>query len=130
MKVLTLKEPFASLIEKGIKKIETRSWKTNYRGELYIHAGINQESNISDELKSIVKKIQSLHKGEIILKCTLEDCIKIDNEFAEKIKREDYNNFISGDFSEGRYAWVLSNVMPIDSIKAKGKLGIWNYNKD
>ena len=40
MKVLTLKEPFATLIMKKIKYIETRSWKTNYRGELYIHAGL------------------------------------------------------------------------------------------
>lgn len=40
MKVLTIKEPFATLIKNKIKHIETRSWKTNYRGEIYIHAGI------------------------------------------------------------------------------------------
>lgn len=39
MKVLTIKEPFASLIKDKKKFIETRSWKTKYRGELYIHAG-------------------------------------------------------------------------------------------
>lgn len=38
MKVLSIKEPYASLIKNNIKKIETRSWKTNYRGKLYIHA--------------------------------------------------------------------------------------------
>ena len=38
MRVLSVKEPFATLILNGIKKIETRSWKTNYRGELFIHA--------------------------------------------------------------------------------------------
>ena len=39
MKALTIREPFASLIKEGYKKYETRSFKTNYRGELYIHAG-------------------------------------------------------------------------------------------
>lgn len=39
MKVLTIKEPFATLIKNKVKYIETRSWKTNYRGELYIQAG-------------------------------------------------------------------------------------------
>lgn len=39
MKVLTLREPWASLVGERIKTIETRSWPTNYRGELYIHAG-------------------------------------------------------------------------------------------
>ena len=40
MRVLTIKEPFATLISLGIKTTETRSWRTNYRGEIYIHAGI------------------------------------------------------------------------------------------
>ena len=38
MKVISIKEPFATLIMNKMKLIETRSWKTNYRGELYIHA--------------------------------------------------------------------------------------------
>ena len=38
MKVLSLTEPWATLIKENMKKVETRSWKTSYRGELYIHA--------------------------------------------------------------------------------------------
>lgn len=38
MKALTLHQPWASLISGGQKWIETRSWKTEYRGELAIHA--------------------------------------------------------------------------------------------
>ena len=40
MKVLTIKEPFATLIKNRVKYIESRSWKTNYRVELYIQAGV------------------------------------------------------------------------------------------
>lgn len=39
MKVLTLHQPWASLIALGVKTIETRSWSTAYRGPLAIHAG-------------------------------------------------------------------------------------------
>ncbi len=39
MKALTLHQPWASLIACGRKRIETRSWKTDYRGPLAIHAG-------------------------------------------------------------------------------------------
>ena len=42
MKALSIKEPFASLIANNIKKIETRSFKTNYRGKLYIHASLSK----------------------------------------------------------------------------------------
>lgn len=45
MKALTIMEPWATLIftadRYGVpfKQVETRSWKTNYRGKLTIHAG-------------------------------------------------------------------------------------------
>ena len=40
MKVITIKEPYATLIKNNVKLIETRSWKTSYRGKLYIHASL------------------------------------------------------------------------------------------
>ena len=39
MKVLTIKQPWATLIMQGDKRFEFRSWKTTYRGDLLIHAG-------------------------------------------------------------------------------------------
>ena len=38
MKVLTLTQPWATLVAIGAKRIETRSWATKYRGPLLIHA--------------------------------------------------------------------------------------------
>ena len=38
MKALSIRQPWASLIVAGIKDIENRSWVTNYRGKLLIHA--------------------------------------------------------------------------------------------
>lgn len=42
MKVLTIKQPWATLIMQIMqkdKRFECRSWRTKYRGELLIHAG-------------------------------------------------------------------------------------------
>ena len=38
MRGLTLTQPWASLVAIGAKRIETRSWSTNYRGPIAIHA--------------------------------------------------------------------------------------------
>lgn len=38
VKVLTVKQPWASLIVHGIKDIENRSWRTNFRGRVLIHS--------------------------------------------------------------------------------------------
>ena len=44
MKVLSVRQPYASLICYGIKKAENRTWKTDYRGKLLIHASGNNLS--------------------------------------------------------------------------------------
>jgi hypothetical protein len=36
---ITIRQPWASLIMAGVKEIENRSWPTQYRGPLIIHAG-------------------------------------------------------------------------------------------
>ena len=129
MKVLTIKEPFATLIMNKTKYIETRSWKTNYRGELYIHAGIAKLSNEVKQRKELSKLYneEELNYGNIICKCNLVDCIYMTEEFIKQEKEKNYNNFISGRYEVGRYAWVLDNIEVIKPIKVKGKLGIWNY---
>ena len=38
IRVLTLTQPWATLVAIGAKRIETRSWGTDYRGPLAIHA--------------------------------------------------------------------------------------------
>ena len=38
MKAVSVKQPWASLIAEGNKTIETRTWPTNYRGDLLICA--------------------------------------------------------------------------------------------
>lgn len=128
MKVLSIKEPFATLIKEKIKKIETRSWKTNYRGELYIHASLTK-SNYQDrvELMNIVNKFEMSY-GNIICKCKLVDCKYMDEKFVKEIKNN-HQEYICGEYKVGRYAWILDDIEILEHpIEAKGKLGIWNYN--
>ena len=131
MKVLTIKEPYATLIKRKIKYIETRSWKTNYRGELYIQAGcskIDKDLKQHSELLELYKDIK-LNYGNIICKCNLIDCVYMTEEFINQEKENNYNNFIAGEYKEGRYAWILDSIEEVEPIPVKGKLGIWNYNK-
>lgn len=130
MKVLSLKEPFATLIMDKDKMIETRSFKTNYRGELYIHASLgNVDIKERIDLFNLVGK-RSMHNGYIICKCNLVDCVYMSLSFVEEMKKNNYKEYICGEYAEGRYAWILSDIEVLDEfIPAKGKLGIWNYTK-
>ena len=129
MKVLSLTEPYATLIKNGIKTIETRSWKTSYRGRLYIHASstkIPKAYRENQALMSLVN-INELNYGNIICLCDLVDCIEMTDEFIDEIKKNN-NEYVTGIYAKGRYAWILKNIEILDNpIKAKGHLGIWNY---
>ena len=131
MKVLSLTEPYATLIKNGIKTIETRSWKTNYRGKLYIHASstrIPKENRNNKELMTLVD-LNNLNYGNIVCSCELVDCIEMTDEFIENIKNNMKNEYITGIYAKGRYAWILKNIKVLDRpIKAKGHLGMWNFD--
>lgn len=130
MRVLSIKEPFATLIKDGVKRIETRSWKTNYRGELYIHASLTRK-DITDrhELLELVKD-KTFSYGYIICRCKLKDCVYMTKDFVEDIRNNHHQEYICGIYTEGRYAWVLDEIEILDKpIPAKGKLGIWKYDE-
>lgn len=130
MKVLSLTEPCATLIKENKKLVETRSWKTDYRGELYIHASatsIPKNWKEDTEFMSLVDNIP-LNFSYIICKCKLVDCIYMTKEYVESMKKNNYQEYICGKYEEGRYAWILENITPLENhIKAKGQLNIWNY---
>ncbi|MDD2435301.1 MAG: ASCH domain-containing protein [Bacilli bacterium] len=120
MKVISIKQPWASLIVHGYKPYEYRSWKTLYRGELLIHA--SKTYNKQDVLKFNHLGID-FPTGCIIGKVMLEDCIKVSPEFKKN------NQLIYGltkDY-EG-YAWVLTNPLFLDKIYLKGRLNLWDYD--
>ena len=142
MKAITVIQPWATLLATGKKRIETRSWKTNYRGEILIHAGkkdplvgicmmteeARERAFRSLELPSIFNRFQTFPTGEIIGKANLVNCLQIDETLAGLIKEQHPDEYAFGDFTSGRYAWVMENPVAFDKpIPASGKQGLWNW---
>ncbi len=150
MKCLSLMEPYATLTALGEKKIETRSWKTNYRGKIGIHAskGINKsckmiclENQFFNILKGKYIIIDSNNKvqynfsfGKIIATCELIDCVQMKELYDDYAVLENGmivrgNELVFGNYTPLRYAWILDNVTLLEKpIDAKGQLGLWNYD--
>ena len=126
MKVLTIKQPWATLIMQGDKRFEFRSWQTKYRGDLLIHAGkgIDKEA-----MKRLAKYIpEDMPTGKILGKVNLVDCIKMSPDFKEKLLKENSEIYTKSSFQEN-YGWQLDNVEVFDElIEAKGHLSLWEFN--
>jgi len=124
MKVLTIKEPWASLIINGYKEYEFRSWKTNYRGKILIHAGLSIEKEYTYKFKDYGLEYTS---GAIIGEVTLVDCILVDENFNDELYK--INPLVYQKSKHTRnYAWKLENVIKYEEpIYCKGQLGLWNF---
>lgn len=124
MKVITLKQPWASLIARGYKKYEFRTWKTNYRGPILIHAGKGIEK---DAINRVKKYNLDFPSGKIIAKVNIIDCVKLDDKLNDKLCSE--NRDVYGYHNHEGYVWILSDpeLVNIDD-KINGKLGFWNYD--
>jgi len=126
MKVLTIKQPWATLIMQGDKRFEFRSWKTKYRGELLIHAGKGIDTKSVERLKKYLP--EELPSGKILGKVKLVDCIKCDDNFKEMCIKENKDVYGKSSFDE-TYAWQIEDVEVFDiPIEAKGKLSFWEYD--
>lgn len=123
LKVISIKEPWASLIINGYKKYEFRSWKTNYRGLVLIHASKGTDKEAS-KFTSLNLDYQN---GFIIGEAVITDCIPVTEEFELDLVKENALVYESA-VGRGGYAWKLDNIKIYNKkIPVKGKLGLWEY---
>lgn len=144
MKALTLTQPWATLVAIGAKKIETRGWRTAYRGPLAIHAakGFPGEARYVAQFKEPFKSILAAHfdvggnlpTGCVIATCALVDCVLILSSFdganvdGEAWPLTDQEEAF-GDYTPGRYAWLLADMAPLpEPVPARGSLGLWEWS--
>ena len=131
-KVLSFMQPYAELIKTGKKTIDTRTWKTEYRGKLFVHASATKISkSLCDNsvLMGLVKN-DKIDYGCIICSCELVDCIKMTDEYVADMHDHHYEEYLCGIYESGRYAWILKNIEVLDiPIPAKGHLGLWDYKE-
>lgn len=127
MKAISIRQPWAILIVLGLKDIENRSWKTNFRGRVLIHAGktvskngwreMNQKQiDVAANSKMVGAKFNELPFGAIIGSVEIVDCVK---------------NHPSLWAIDGDWNWVLANpvMFPEPITGVKGKLSFWDYDR-
>lgn len=149
MKAITLTQPWATLVAIGAKKIETRSWATSYRGPLAIHAAaglgpVDGRRGLHDLCGShpfcdvllpagynaMRMPAWGLPRGAIVAVADLRGVIPVtgirQHTLIDWPLTDQERAF--GDYSPGRYAWLLADVRPLRApIPAKGALGLWEW---
>ncbi len=143
MKAITIWQPYASLLAVEEKKYETRSWATNYRGPIAIHAAKRPVRQIVDALARgtadqrqaalLMERlcrplggIDHLPTGSIVGTARLVRCNAIDEAFISGLTTQE---LALGDFTPGRYAWEFEEMVFHEQLlPATGKQGLWEYH--
>jgi hypothetical protein len=152
VRCLSIRQPWASLIALGEKRIETRSWRTHFRGPLLIHASGTRAESEALQQPAIAAALlrhgvdgQTLPFGGIIAACILADCYRIEvahaqNPYLQGIAEEiallraaDNSSLWGvnpierqlGNYAPGRWGWLLEGAQPFPRIPCGGQQGLW-----
>lgn len=134
-KALSLKHPWAMLVMAGLKTIETRSWKTHYRGTLLIHNGLKWDDRDEDPVSRefVINGCMFVidgYKGPplpcspgcILGTVELKDCRPMTKEDEPKA---------GVSCVPGRFAWILEHPQVFDvPVPFKGRLGLFDVQRN
>jgi hypothetical protein len=126
MRALTILQPWAEMIARGIKRVENRTWKTKHRGPLAIHVGKSKSLMESEDPFAWPERygvempqVGDLTFGAIIAVTELVDCVRVEDLPAELRGHA---------FASGPWCWVLDDVRRIEPILCKGAQLVWRTN--
>lgn len=130
VRAISLWQPWADLVARGLKGYETRSWNISYRGIIAIHAA--------------KKKLNSRDYGEVLRRQMLQDEVDpyflrfgcfvcfaevIDSEHTEAVRGNlSLRELAYGNFDDERFAWKFGRIFPLrETIDFPGHQGIFNW---
>ena len=132
MKIISLWEPWATFIVRGYKKWETRGWPTSYRGPLAIHAAKTRQAIDDAGLlltgAGIKKSIFDpdpfpMEDGDWPFGCIVAVCFLADCKRTEAVNPTTQEQAL-GDYSPGRFAWILDAVRVVKPLPHRGMQGL------
>ena len=125
MKCLSIKQPYAELIVTGKKTIELRTWNTNFRGNVLVHASKRIDN---DDCKRLKIDPSKLITGAVIGKANLYDVKHYKSR--EEFLADSRLHFASERYyPEHAYGFLLKDASPLpEPIFMRGRLGFYNVD--
>jgi len=139
LKGLSLYQPWASAMRARAKMIETRDWRTDYRGWLAIHAAKKWNRELAglaleEPFRSALFETEPLFdaapdnllpRGAFVAVGLLRHCLSTDR-YRQFIPPKTSVEYALGDYSEGRFMWVFDVVIPMPApVYALGQRRLW-----
>lgn len=114
MKAITIHQPFAEMILRGVKRCENRTWSTRHRGVLVIHAAAGGAGPFP--------------AGALVGLVTLSDCRHIGEGHQHELFAQSDHDLIH---ATGPWCWCLDRPRRFAKpIFCSGRQGLWTVPDD
>ena len=127
-KALSIRQPWAWLIVKGLKEIENRAWNTTYRGDFYIHASKNL-SDYDDCVRFVDKLNNDPNAAIPHITLPAKDDLQLGGIIGAAYLSQCVTTSDSPWFT-GEYGFILHNPRILPFFPCKGKLGFFHPDFD
>lgn len=133
VKIITLWEPYATLIAQGCKQFETRHWYTTYKGPLLIHAAKRKPTAAEmAAFKPLLGFEPDINLGCVVAITRLDGCFRMVPYSDQRLAPEEIHIETQlprerdlGKWEPGRYAWRLKLLLRlIEPIPWQGQQGL------
>ena len=130
-KALSLKQPYAWLIANGYLLVDDRTWGTQYRGTILIHASKGLYEAYYDYLKQNtdipLPPKEQLEYGGVVGVASLVLCCR-PGALPQGISREQRSHF--GGVHQDYFGFLFTQARPLPFMPCAGKLGIFELDMD
>lgn len=131
MKALSLKQPYAWLIANAYLLVDDRTWGTEYRGPMLIHASKGLYESYYDYLKTSsgipLPPKDKLAYGGIVGIASLVLCCQPGN-IPKDISHEQRSHF--NNVHNEYFGFLFEDAKPLTFMACPGKLGIFEVDID
>ena len=122
---LSIRQPWAWLIVNGFKDVENRTWRTHFRGRIYVHAAKGMTRAEYDEARRVALHIrpaielpayEEMERGGIVGAVDVTGCEACD--FDERKPEQ-------SPWAIGPFAFTLANAEALPFRACRGSLGFF-----
>lgn len=141
MRVLSVKQPWAHMLIDGTKPFEIRTWKTDYRGRIALHASSGTvadalERGVEDDAWAecfarsalvTAQDVKALQRSAIIGTIEIAEIGTLDDlEDSMSDAELDLFDEVDGD----HFLWRMTKPLRIAPLSIDGKLNLWTLPDD
>jgi hypothetical protein len=139
LRCLSIWEPWATLILRRAKRVETRDWASSYRGAIGIHASVTfrPEQRLlcaSPEFAAVLGEDPQFHLGCLLGVGKLTACFRLGEQSTYRLLNGrdlaiTAQERAFGNFAPGRFGWLIEDVVALEEpIAVRGYPALWTMH--